>query len=52
VRGCYPATECAADSDCPTGYRCEPEATVMPDCAMDPMGCDACGMTISLCVPL
>lgn len=49
--GCYPAVDCAL-GECPTGTTCRPDTTVLPECARDPdFGCDACGMSINVCVP-
>lgn len=49
--GCYPAVDCAL-GECPTGTTCRPNTTVLPECARDPdFGCDACGMSINVCVP-
>lgn len=52
--GCYPAIDCSTALTCPDGYTCRDEVAVLPDCAYpDPDGtsCDACAMTIALCVP-
>ena len=49
--GCYPAVDCAF-GECPSGTVCRPDTTVLPECARDPdFGCDACGMSINVCVP-
>jgi hypothetical protein len=51
--GCYPSRECETAEDCPSGWQCQPDADVLPECARpdaEGIACDACGQTRSLCV--
>lgn len=60
LAGCYPAIDCASGLLCPEGYTCREDVLAVPDCAdaeagpdADPEGsaCDACSMTVAMCVP-
>ncbi|MFT6395558.1 MAG: hypothetical protein ACJAYU_000300 [Bradymonadia bacterium] len=50
VAGCFPQALCESDSECPSGYYCEAQASVAPRCAWEEPLCDSCGALRGLCV--
>ena len=49
--GCYPATVCTSDADCPADGYCEPQLQVAPRCMWMEPSSDACNETRGLCLP-